>query len=323
MKLTPTYTLASPWVSYPIGFIFGVVSLWLAQLSYQAFILAKPELLTVNVAKVGDEYISLEYFEQAAKNRAGKHLDSLDYNVLLDELIVRQASIQFAKRHNQDNSYDYIQAVENLLIGQLRQQILQPKLDKIKVSEAEIQEYYQANPRKYQQNTRVQIAMLYQTLTGDINQQIEQLNQVRDKALAIKLKDFGPLAIEHSDDQASRYKGGLKGWQIQGVASKYPQAVQNIMFHLKLGEVSPVIQTDKGLYLIKSVNKVNEQVLPFEKVRQKIYHQLITQKQQQAEIEFNQTVLKAISVERYLDKLPVKLVSPQKTQEQAAQPPRL
>jgi len=81
--------------------------------------------------------------------------------------------------------------------------------------------------------------------------------------------DFGKLARENSDDKGSAAKDGDFG--LIQKASPYPDALKNVVFALKPGEVSEPVKQPTGFYLIR-VDEFTSQ--PFDQVNTQIVEEM-------------------------------------------------
>ncbi|WP_016955189.1 peptidylprolyl isomerase [Catenovulum agarivorans] len=288
------------WYSHIACVLFGGCLVWVGQNAFH-----QPELFQPIVAKVGEQSITVAEFKQTLQLRGGVHAPQVELDKLLDEMVLNAAIVHYAKDFNQDKLFDYQYAANNLLIGQIKQQVLQPKFEKISVSSEEIKQYYHQNPNEFIQPEKAKIAIIFQRFNGDRAKQKIQLQQARDSLInQLDSDDFGGYAIELSDDQASRYRGGQVGWVFKNQASYLPDEIVAKAFVLEEGEVSKVIETNKGLYLLRVLDKTQAEVKPLKQVEAQIRHSLVKYKQQQAVDDFEQLMLANVTVEKYLNNLP-------------------
>jgi len=140
--------------------------------------------------------------------------------------------------------------------------------------------------------------MTHEKLTGLRSRMVE----AREKAL--KSSDgpgFGSLAIEYSEDQATRYKGGDIGWIEEGRGRyRWDSKVIAAGFSLgKIGEISEIIATDSGLFLVKLLDRREPVVSPLEQVKERIRHKLVLEKRKQIEKEFLEEMRAGTAIEIY------------------------
>jgi len=99
--------------------------------------------------------------------------------------------------------------------------------------------------------------------------------QARKKIETIQKKiqqgeDFGKLAKSYSDGLAAKHEGSL-GYIDKGHMEK---PFEDAAFSLKVGEVSGVLETQHGYYLIKVTDKKPAGIIPYKEVLPMIERQL-------------------------------------------------
>jgi parvulin-like peptidyl-prolyl isomerase len=122
---------------------------------------------------------------------------------------------------------------------------------------------------------------------------------MRAEALALAPAEhaFGPLAARHSDDQATRYQGGVAGWVARGGGARWDAAVVDASFALaRPGEVSPLVRTADGLYLLKLIDRRPAALRPLREVREAIRHELVTARRAEIEARFRRDMRAATEV---------------------------
>jgi hypothetical protein len=92
--------------------------------------------------------------------------------------------------------------------------------------------------------------------------------------------DFGKLAAEYSDDEASKSAGGEFGVVTQ--TGSYPDSVKKAVFALKAGDLSDPIRESSGFYVIQVIEKtyqpMNELIGPITaEIRQNHVNEWFTQ----------------------------------------------
>lgn len=266
------------------------------------------------VARVGAGRITIREFVQEMERRGGAHVRELDKGVLLDEMIEREALFQRAVRSGLDRDRDVVRGWENLLIGKLRERALEPQLRDLSVSEEEAREHYAQHLEQFTTPAKRKLAVVYiETHAKMGNEQRarcrSRMDEARARAVALgpesAAKGFGALAVDYSEDQATRYKGGSIGWIEEGrERSRWDPAVVSAGVALReLGDVSEVVTTDGGLFLIRLMDVRAAAVAPFSDVREKIRHQLLLAKRKQAEETFLEQARGSVRVQVFRDAL--------------------
>jgi len=289
--------------------ILGLVLLLaITGLLYRFFIYEKiPEDL---IAIVGDQKIYLADFNSEIKRRGGRQLDKLDKNKLLDEMILRKAMIDQAIKKGVDKQPDFIRTYQNLLIGQYKKKFLKPKIDGVDLTSDEIQRYYTENIQKYTQPEKARLAMIFMKTHSKMSdakkdQIMKRMLEAKSKAKQpVKGRGFGRIAVQYSEDQTSRYKGGDIGWVYKNRNYRWEDSVLKAGFALKeLNDVSDIITTDKGLYIVKLLDRRSSKVTPFKKVKDRIRHKQILETRKSIEKTFEEDVRQKTPVKIYSDAL--------------------
>lgn len=158
----------------------------------------------------------------------------------------------------------------------LRYKVLGLKVGGPKVSEAMAKDYYNEQVSSIRSNAPYEIADILVATPEDAG--IIELAKYRKKAEEIARKarepgaDFAALAAEYSDDEESAEDGGYVGKFDPG---DLPEAVENVVLKLDVGEVSDPVRTTTGYHVILLVNRYSSKVKSFAQARNAIYNELI------------------------------------------------
>ncbi len=106
-------------------------------------------------------------------------------------------------------------------------------------------------------------------------------------------KVFSQLARDRSIAPDAS-KGGLLGWFSRG---KMLPSFEKAAFELKKGEISGVVWTRYGYHIIKLEDRKPAKAKPFEKVKNKIYANLIKSLQDDAVQSLRERIMKKVKVE--------------------------
>lgn len=132
---------------------------------------------------------------------------------------------------------------------------------------------------------------------------------------------FTEAARQYSEDRASRYLGGDVGWvELGRKAYPWPTEVVQAIAKLKTdGELSPLIETPTGFYLLKRLAYQPPGFKPLTEVRDELVHRLVrTRKSSQAE-QFEQDLRAGLQIEIREDAL-ARIPLPETRLAQAAPP---
>jgi parvulin-like peptidyl-prolyl isomerase len=99
--------------------------------------------------------------------------------------------------------------------------------------------------------------------------------------------------MEYSEEATSRFKGGDIGWMQSGEMSyRWPSSVVQAAFALQsVGDVSPVIETEDGFYLLMKLDSRDTLVRPLDEslrasIRRKLFNQKRTELTQSIQAEW-------------------------------------
>ena len=288
----------------------------------------KPHKIDPSVlAKVGPVEIRIDDLTERLARIPGRSKEDV-----LQDMIQSEAAMQRALALGLDQDPEVKRAYRNLLVGRLKERELSPRIERVEVTQEEIQKDYDRNLARYTRAARSRVAMLRLKTEPRMREDKEAALRTRlDEArlLALKLpateRGFGTLSISYSDDQSARYKGGDIGWieMPRATSSIHPQAVIVAVSELvNPGNLTEVIRTPEGVYLAKLIERQGVEVSPMARHEAGIRQHLLIRKRQQTETAFAEELRKAVEIRVYpeaLAALPSTIVL--NSQPQAQQPP--
>jgi len=232
---------------------------------------------------------------------------------MLDQLIQRSILVQQARAAGLDADPVVVEQVENLLMHRLEELQLQPKLAAVEISPEEVEAYYQQNREaKFTRPEQRHLAVLWFNTRGQAPLAARyrpRLEQARDAVLSQPdaypaEQGFGALSIHNSEHRPSQYKGGDLGWlepsDVPGFVSEVLQIGQQLS---RPGEVSPVVESGDGLYVVRLLDLRPGGPVSFTSVAPEIRHKLRREKQQAVEVAFRQRIEQAATIVRHPDHL--------------------
>jgi len=129
-----------------------------------------------------------------------------------------------------------------------------------------LRQYYEANIDQFIEPAEVAVSFISMKKPCPEERVISLEDDLRQK------KPFSELAKEYSDDNASAQNEGDLGYVKEGTLK---EPFNGIAFNLKPGEVSNVIETEKGYYVIAVRERKESRVRPFEEVAGEIEEKLL------------------------------------------------
>lgn len=135
------------------------------------------------------------------------------------------------------------------------------------ISPKKIERYYTENKERYTIGDRAKVRMI---LIDKSRHAVGEPRKIADSVhgRAAAGEDFGKLADEFSDD-ARRFKGGLRGDQgwVENKDSDLRKELREFAFKAKAGDLSPVIETEGALFIVKVEGREDSRVRPLSEVR--------------------------------------------------------
>lgn len=141
-----------------------------------------------------------------------------------------------------------------------------------KVTSYEAHVYYRKNLQRFREPATVHVRDIF---IRSSPQALKQANDVRSQAAEKNtVEQFDQLAQRFSQDDY-RVMGGDLGWVH---TARLEPDLEKVAFALKPGQLSPVIQTKSGFYILRVEGKHQARTVPFSEVRAKIRGQLVEDK---------------------------------------------
>ncbi|MCI0541038.1 MAG: peptidyl-prolyl cis-trans isomerase, partial [Verrucomicrobiales bacterium] len=163
-------------------------------------------------------------------------------------------------------------AYQAALIAKLKECELEPRLRSLTVSEEELQASDEVENRRTGRSPQMRLAILRLQINpkaspAKLKETEARLEEARVKAQSLPPNTigFGALAIDYSDDDTTRYRGGDLGW-LERDSAKYhfDPAMLAAGSALKTpGETSPIIRGREALFLVRLIGqRVAEEATP-------------------------------------------------------------
>jgi len=144
----------------------------------------------------------------------------------------------------------------------------------IAVQEQEIRDYYNSHKDEFQRQDEIE---LYQIMVKD-----------RDKATRIAgmlknyPKQFEQIARRESESMEAK-NNGLMGTFERGLL---PTEMEDVVFSLRLNEISPIVESPYGFHIFKVTRKRNQRLLFYADVKDEIQKNLLAEKMRNAYQDF-------------------------------------
>lgn len=283
------------------------------------------------VARVGNVRVTRDQFMRAVQQRRRNGRQSADFDEVLNALIEDAAVENYALDRGFLEKAENQLAWRRFLAHRVRERELVPKLEGSTPTDEACKTYYENHPEAFTKPEKRRLALLRLTGSNVMSerQKARQCQRMEDAREAIAAfpehtRDFGKLAIEYSDHQPSRYRGGDVGWVINGPHAIWPESVIEQGFALsRPGDVTDVMKANGTLYLVRLTDIQPAGRKPFETVRDRIRVLLLKQNREKCRSEFMQRVLSDTPIVRFPQKIPKPDTSPSGSVQRPPLPPNL
>ena len=193
----------------------------------------------------------------------------------LDNLIRQEVLAAEAERQGLDKDPEVRNTLRKIMVQKLVQKRFQPDANPADVPEAELAKYYEDHKAEYLRPRRVRVhAIVFNAAPGspDRAKKLALAKKVLQKVKADEKKNpmaFAQAVQESSEDAASKQLAGDLQFRSQEEFEKtYSKALADAAFALKPGELSNVVETPNGLFILKftgeqpELNRTLDQVKP-------------------------------------------------------------
>jgi len=190
---------------------------------------------------------------------------------LLRQIVTSMAIAEQARKEGFDQRPDIRENAELLVNNMLSMEYLDKVVaQRVQVTEEDLRKHYEENVKSYQLPERARVRQILLKVERTAPEAEVAAVKARAGKLLAQAKaggDFAALASEHSEDEASKRKGGEVGPFARGsLAPEFEEAA----FSLKPGEVSGIVETDAGFHILKVEERLEPSVQPYDEVKERI-----------------------------------------------------
>ena len=222
------------------------------------------------LASFEEQTITLGEFNQLWEEVPEEYKLQLDKNMILDQVISEKLLIQEAKNMGLEEDNDVLEQIQKMTEQILVQVLIEREiLDKTKVNDEEVLEYYEQNKDSFTEKEQVYLYNILLETEEEAQDILEQLKAGGDFSEIAQERSTGPSAAQ----------GGDLGYLPKGTI--IPE-IEEVVFALELEELSEVIKTDFGFHILKITEKKPETVKTLEEVKEDIIQTLLPDKQKEA-----------------------------------------
>lgn len=157
------------------------------------------------------------------------------------------------------------------------------------ISDTEAEEFYQKNEDNLIEPAKVKLSLIWID-EGANGEKSEQANARANKALKSIQggADFSEVAKQYSEDATASTGGVIDDWLNE---EYLPPDIAKIILSLKANEVSSVMQSQGGLYIVKIREKEEQRKQRFDEVKEAIKNHLLDEKHLEMEADLERELL--------------------------------
>lgn len=246
------------------------------------------------VAQVGKKTITLEEFNKKYNEVKSQSINPPTKELFLEDLIRYEVGLQEAEKRGFAKDPIVLERFNQEMYKALLERELGPKIQKIQVSDKEMQAWYAKNPELRTSH------ILIEFKPGATPQQIAEAKKRADEIwseVKSSKRPFEELVKLYSDDALSKQAGGDIGWQSRvTLVPSYYETVQA----MKVGEVRGLIETQFGFHIVKltgrrsyeNANKRQIRAAVFDEKRRQIFNDYFAKLKKSYTIKENASVIK-------------------------------
>jgi|YNPBryulayer2012_1023412.scaffolds.fasta_scaffold02295_3 peptidyl-prolyl cis-trans isomerase C len=248
-------------------FVFGLVTVVFAQEQPTP----SSGATQVIVAQVNGEPIYLSELEEIWNSLPESYRVQFPGGMkdLLEQLVRQTLLVQEAKKHNLENDPVVLKRLESLKKQVLVSEFIKREiLDKVKVSDEEVEKEYNANPTRYTEPEQVKVSHIMVSTKEKAQEVLEELKGGKPFEEVAKSKSESPDAPS----------GGAMGYVRKG---DLDPEIEKVIFELAPGNFSDIVETSYGFHIFLVSEHLQPRLKELSEVKEEIITRLTPQKQQE------------------------------------------
>jgi peptidyl-prolyl cis-trans isomerase C len=235
------------------------------------------------IVRVGERVLTKDNLENLMPDGDGASFSLEEKSLSIRKWIELEVLYQEALSRGLNNDPRVSSMIEKLEKEFLADHLIFLELrERIRVSEEEVEEYFNLRRREYTYEYRVSHILV---------NTIEEAGEIKE---LLKKKSFVWAANHHSVDPMAR-RGGDLGYLTKG--NMIPE-FESVIFDMRPGEVSDIVQSDFGYHILKLIGTREAQVkVALDEVRGRIISTLVMEKRRKAYSEFYESLMRSADIE--------------------------
>jgi hypothetical protein len=265
------------------------------------------------VAYVGTLKITKSDLVSDMNFMGGKQAHLINKQKFLEQMISEKLLLNKAYALNLEQTEEFKRECEAILKAKVRKAFIEDEFNKIKLEDKDFMDYYKKHKEDFVKPQKRQFAILFfkkhkmntEQRKQEVHKKFTEIIKLHQQnKLGDAKSGFGSHSISNSEHQVSRYRGGIIGWFRLQDGVIWEKNVLDAGFKLKkAGDLSQIIETDKGYYLIRLADLKEKSYSPFDKVKGKIRHKLIISRQNAIKDSFDKKLRQEFAIKVNLQNL--------------------
>ncbi len=188
---------------------------------------------------------------------------------LLEQLIRQALLVQEAKKNNLENDPTVLKRLESLKKQVLVSEFIKREiLEKVQVSDEEVEKEYTSNPTRYTDPEQVRVSHIMVSTREKAEEVLEELKSGKPFEEVAKNKSESPDSVS----------GGEMGYVKRG---EVDPEIEKVIFELAPGNFSDIIETSYGFHIFLVSEHLQPRLKELSEVKEEIVARLTPQKQQE------------------------------------------
>lgn len=246
------------------------------------------------VAQVGKKTITLEEFNKKYNEVKSQTVNPPTKALFLEDLIRYEMGLQEAEKRGLQKDPIVLERLDQEMYKALLEKELGPRIQKIQVSDKEMQAWYAKNPEL--RTSHILIEYKAGATPTQVAEAQKRATEIYEEVKKSK-RPFEELVKLYSDDALSKQAGGDIGWQSRvTLVPGYYEAAAG----MKVGEVKGLIESQFGFHIIKltgrrsfeNANKRQIRAAVYDEKRKQIFNEYFEKLKKSYSIKENTSVIK-------------------------------
>ena len=252
------------------------------------------------LARIDKTYtITVKDFNDRIEKLPKRYKDVINNNKpgFLDELVADVLLHNEALKRNFDKDAEVRKVIEEAKKKVLIARLLKDEVeDRATVEDAEIKEYYNANPEKFTMPESLRASHILVKTEGEAKDILAELSRGQN---------FEELARARSIDPTAKIGGDIGYFTRYQLVPEF----EEVCFDMKVGEISDVVKTKFGYHIIKLTERKESHVKELPEVhdaveqalkrikKQMLFNEFVSRLKEKSQITINKDLLETISEE--------------------------